>query len=76
MSTWCQARGARSTRLGVVEDNARAVRFWQTMGFGEFDRRPFQRHRSKDHTAIVIRRHLTDVTASISSACSDDGSTG
>ncbi len=62
---WCQSSGAASIRLGVVEDNTAAVRFWQTMGFKEIDRKPFQHHGSKDHTTIVMRRHLDAIAPNL-----------
>jgi RimJ/RimL family protein N-acetyltransferase len=54
---WCQSNGAKSIRIGVVEDNAAALHFWQKMGFEEHERRPFQRYGSKDHTIIVLRHY-------------------
>lgn len=59
LASWCQSRGAMSIRLGVVEDNSAGLRFWQKSGFEEFDRKPFQRHGSKEHTTIIMRRRLS-----------------
>jgi RimJ/RimL family protein N-acetyltransferase len=57
LTYWCQSNGATSIRIGVVEDNAAALRFWQKMGFEENERRPFHRYGRKDHTIIVLRHY-------------------
>ncbi len=66
LAVWCQSSGADTIRLGVVEDNTKAIHFWQKCGFEEFSRKPFQRHGSKDHTTIVMRLHLNTISSGIS----------
>jgi RimJ/RimL family protein N-acetyltransferase len=39
LETWMRARGARWLRLGVVVGNARAERFWESLGYAETRRR-------------------------------------
>ena len=58
--SWCRLNGATSVRLGVVQDNATAVCFWQKMGFEELERKPFQQYGSKEHTIIVMRHHCNN----------------
>ncbi|MGZ5086113.1 MAG: GNAT family N-acetyltransferase [Usitatibacter sp.] len=39
LESWMSARGARWSRLGIVEGNVRAERFWEKMGYVQIRRR-------------------------------------
>jgi GNAT superfamily N-acetyltransferase len=55
---WAAQQGVRQVRLGVVEQNARGLRFWQRMGFEVQERRPPQRMGRKESVTLVMRRLL------------------
>jgi GNAT superfamily N-acetyltransferase len=55
-SQWAQASGAKQIRLGVVEHNKRAYRFWQRMGFETIERRSPSQMGNKEGVLIVMRR--------------------
>jgi len=51
---WAITRGTRWLRLGVVEPNQRAHRFWQRLGYREVRRRNDVRIGRCSHTLIVM----------------------
>ena len=52
------SRGARWLRLGVVQGNARAERFWEKMGYVETRRRLGVEMGTKVHTLRVMAKPL------------------
>jgi ribosomal protein S18 acetylase RimI-like enzyme len=59
---WAAAAGAAHIRLGVVEHNERAYRFWQRMGFETVERRPPERWGSRENVTIVMRKPILPST--------------
>lgn len=55
---WAAAAGAACFKLGVLEENERALRFWQSLGFEEVERRPPRCFGQKSHTVILMRHTL------------------
>lgn len=53
---WAIARGARWLRLGVVEPNERAHRFWQRLGYREVRRRGGVDIGERTHVLIVMMK--------------------
>ncbi|MNY20851.1 putative acetyltransferase [compost metagenome] len=49
--------GGRAIRLGVLEQNEKALRFWERMGYRELERKPFKAG-SLPHTVRVLQRGL------------------
>jgi RimJ/RimL family protein N-acetyltransferase len=56
---WVRQHDARRICLGVVEQNQRAYRFWQTMGFEPVERRPAKQFGKAEHVVIVMAYALT-----------------
>jgi bisphosphoglycerate-dependent phosphoglycerate mutase len=50
--------GARWLRLGVVEGNTRAERFWQTLGYSEVRRRSGVMMGSRNNTVRALVKPL------------------
>ena len=50
---WVSEENGRKLRIGVVEENRRAYRFWCEMGYGEVDRVK-STYGNKDHIVIVM----------------------
>lgn len=57
---WMRARGARWSRLGVVEANLRAQRFWKGRGYRELRRRHDYPVGPRRHTLRVLARALDE----------------
>lgn len=57
LSSFCRNAGATSIRIGVLESNPQAQRFWQSIGFVEIERHP-HKHKEKSHIMIVMRHEL------------------
>ena len=57
---WMRARGARWSRLGVVESNVRAARFWKGRGYRELRRRHDYPVGPRTHTLHVLARALDE----------------
>jgi GNAT superfamily N-acetyltransferase len=55
---WVIPFGARYIRLGVVEQNEKAFRFWRRMGYEPMDKKPPQRFGMKENIIILMRRTL------------------
>jgi ribosomal protein S18 acetylase RimI-like enzyme len=55
---WASQSGAQEIRLGVLEANAKALRFWQRLGFTEIERRPPRRYGLREHVVIEFSRKL------------------
>ena len=58
LERWAQERGAQWLRLGVVEGNARAERFWQRCGFADARRRDGVQMGARTHTIRVMFKPL------------------
>jgi len=54
---WSRGQGAQAIRLGVFEQNEKAQRFWQRMGFTEIER-TCRHFGALDGILIVMRRSL------------------
>lgn len=55
---WMEALGAMSVRVSVLEQNTRALAFWQRLGYVEFMREPPHMLGVKESVAIILRRPL------------------
>ncbi len=55
---WMRARGAQWLRLGVVEGNVRAERFWRAQGYTEVRRRHGVEMGRKVNTLLVMAKPL------------------
>jgi ribosomal protein S18 acetylase RimI-like enzyme len=58
LEAWAIANGAAWIRLGVVEGNARAERFWRSLGFTEIRRREGVEMGKRINTVSVMMRPL------------------
>lgn len=58
LECWARGRGAQWLRLGVVEGNARAERFWQRCGFVEVRKRDGVQIGPRTHTIRVMFKPL------------------
>ncbi len=61
---WVAEQGGCSVRLGVVEQNERAHRFWLRMGFEPISRKPAQKFGVRESTVIVMRHMLRAASTS------------
>ena len=59
---WAIAHGARWIRLGVVKDNLRARRFWESWGFCPVRERDDVEMGLKSNTVITMVKTLTGAT--------------
>lgn len=57
---WIAQQGAEAVRLTVAEQNERAYRFWQRLGFHEIERQPPQMYGAKESIFIVMRGEIAD----------------
>lgn len=55
---WLSKQSAQRIYLGVVEENRRAYKFWQTVGFEPVERQPARRFGNVEHVVIVMARTL------------------
>lgn len=55
LETWARARGDRVLRLGVVVQNARAVAFWNRLGYVEVRQRRFDYERGPTDISVRIK---------------------
>jgi len=58
LERWAHGQGAQWMRLGVVEENARAERFWQRCGFVEVRKRDGVQIDARTHTIRVMFKPL------------------
>jgi GNAT superfamily N-acetyltransferase len=56
---WIERQGGRSILLGVVEENHRAHRFWQSLGFGTARRYPARQIGLRQHVVIEYEKTLS-----------------
>lgn len=50
--------GVAAIFLGVVAENHAGLRFWESLGFTEVERRPGRQFARKAHTVIILKRDL------------------
>jgi GNAT superfamily N-acetyltransferase len=62
LELWIVAQGAQWLRLGVVEGNARAERFWQRCGYAETRKRPGLVMGQRTNTVRVMLKPLAGGT--------------
>ncbi|MBN1551667.1 GNAT family N-acetyltransferase [bacterium] len=62
LEDWMKREGAKSFRLGVVEQNPNAVKFWRRMGFEIVEKRENVMAGKQSNTVIVMQKIL-DLTA-------------
>lgn len=62
LERWMAANGAQWIRLGVVEGNARAERFWFKAGYSEVRKRTGVRMGSRSNTVRVLAKPLAGGT--------------
>ncbi len=55
---WAKTLGAQSIRLSVAQQNEKASRFWQRLGFEEIERRPPEVFGAKESIFILMSRTL------------------
>jgi RimJ/RimL family protein N-acetyltransferase len=55
---WLAERDVHGVRIGVVEHNQGALRFWKRMGFCEIDRRPPMLFGQRESAVFVMEREL------------------
>jgi len=55
---YVRARGGQAIMLGVVDENKRAYKFWNRMGFELVRRTEPQQFGNKTHTVNVMRRNI------------------
>lgn len=60
LESWMRAHGARWARLGVVEGNLRAERFWERAGYVDVRRRTGVEMGSKVNNLRVMAKSLAD----------------
>ena len=53
---WACRNGAEEIRLGVVERNEKALRFWERMGFQVIDKRPPVRMGVLEQVVVVMKK--------------------
>lgn len=56
---WMEALGAMSARVSVLEQNTRALAFWQRLGYVEIARESPHLLGVKESAAIILRRRLS-----------------
>jgi len=56
---WILSQGAIEVRLGVVENNKAAIRFWEKLGFNLLEKRPPAKFGQKNQKVLVYQRILT-----------------
>ena len=54
LEQWMRGQGARWLRLGVVDGNARAERFWRAQGYAEVTRKRGVEMGRKTHTVLAM----------------------
>jgi GNAT superfamily N-acetyltransferase len=64
LEAWMRDNGARWSRLGVVEGNQRAGRFWEKLGYIEVRRRPDVKIGERTHNLRVMVKPLATATIS------------
>jgi len=52
---WIRSQGAKEIRLGVVENNKAAIRFWEKIGFHLLEKRPPAKFGQKKHKVLVFQ---------------------
>jgi GNAT superfamily N-acetyltransferase len=57
---WVGQQGARRIYLGVVEENQKAYRFWQRMGFEIVETQPSRQFSNLSHVVVVMIRNLSE----------------
>jgi GNAT superfamily N-acetyltransferase len=57
-SEYVRANGGLAIMLGVVDENKRAYKFWNRMGFELVRKTEPQQFRNKTHTVSVMRRNI------------------
>ena len=60
MEAWMAALGAQSVRVSVLEQNTRALAFWQRHGYAEVMREPPQLLGVKESVPLILRRPLNE----------------
>jgi ribosomal protein S18 acetylase RimI-like enzyme len=56
---WASQLGARRIFLGVVEENQKAARFWQSLGFEIIERQPVRQFGNRAHAVITMVRDIS-----------------
>lgn len=58
---WASQQGARRIYLGVLKDNAKAFRFWQSLGFKVVERQPARQLGNRTHVVIIMAHTISEV---------------
>jgi ribosomal protein S18 acetylase RimI-like enzyme len=59
---WLRSQATQGLLLGVVEQNDRALRFWQSLGFVVFERRPPAKIGDLTHEVIAMAHPLSEAS--------------
>ena len=62
LESWMESNGARWIRLGVVEGNLKAERFWRKLGYGEVRKRTGIQMGSRTNTVRILVKPLSNRT--------------
>ncbi|HEY5897735.1 MAG TPA: GNAT family N-acetyltransferase [Burkholderiales bacterium] len=63
LEAWLRKQGGRWSRLGVVEGNARAERFWEKLGYRQVRTRSVEMGRRTNNVRVMVKP-LADATVS------------
>ncbi len=55
---WARSQGAKQIRLGVVEENAKAMRFWQRLGFKPYSKSGPVPMAQKNHVIYRLKKKI------------------
>jgi GNAT superfamily N-acetyltransferase len=59
---WVIDQEGKGICLGVIEENTQAFKFWQSMGFKEYERQPARQFGALEHRVITMVRRLPEDT--------------
>lgn len=59
LEKWTADLTAKEIRLGVVEKNEKAIKFWSVLGFNVIEKRPPVKFGLLEHNVLVMKRTLT-----------------
>ena len=54
---WAQINGAKTIRIGVIEHNSRALKFWRDLGFLEIERKSPYTFGKRESALLVLTRN-------------------
>lgn len=57
---WVRQLGAKHILLGVLEENEKAHRFWQSLGFKLVEKRPPEQFGKLNHVVLILARNFSE----------------